>query len=246
MRFFIEFSYKGTYYHGWQVQPNADTVQAVINKALSTILNAKIEVVGAGRTDAGVHARQMFAHFDTNVSIIIPKLIFKLNSFLPADIAVHHLFEVPADASSRFDALSRTYQYHIVQHKNPFLEYAYFVHKPLNIDAMNLACQHLLGTQDFTSFSKVNTDTFTNNCTIMHAAWEQKDKELIFTITADRFLRNMVRAIVGTLLEVGFGKIPPKKLKKIIAQKDRSHAGTSVPAQALFLVEVVYPKHITT
>ena len=244
MRFFIQLSYKGTAYHGWQVQPNANTIQEEINRALSTILNVKIEVMGAGRTDAGVHAKQMFAHFDCNKEFEAKILIQKLNSFLPSDIAVQAIFEVGAEVSSRFDAISRTYEYHIVQHKSPFAPDAYYLHKKLDVDAMNLACKHLLGKQDFSSFSKANTQTFTNNCNVMSAGWVLVDGELIFTIKADRFLRNMVRAIVGTMLEVGIGKIKPDDVKDIIAKKDRCKAGTSVPAHALFLSKIVYPKGI--
>ena len=244
MRFFIELSYKGTSYHGWQVQPNANTVQAEINKALSLILNAKIEVVGAGRTDAGVHAKKMFAHFDFDVQFDFMTTIIKLNSFLPNDIAVRSFCKVKGGASSRFDALSRIYNYNIIQRKSPFKTTAYFVHKVLDVEKMNLACQYLLGKQDFTSFSKSNTQTFTNNCNVMMASWQWQDGELVFNIKADRFLRNMVRAVVGTLLEVGVGKINPEQVKKIIAQHDRSTAGTSVPANALFLSEIEYPKDI--
>jgi tRNA pseudouridine38-40 synthase len=244
MRFFIELSYKGTNYHGWQVQPNANTVQAEINKALSLILNAKIEVSGAGRTDAGVHAKQMFAHFDYDAEFDFHTTIIKLNSFLANDIAVRSFFKVKDEVSSRFDALSRIYHYNIVQQKSPFKKTAYFVHKPLDVKQMNLASQYLLGKQDFTSFSKANTQTFTNNCNVMLASWQWQDGELIFTIKADRFLRNMVRAIVGTLLEVGIGKIKAEQIKEIIAQNDRSMAGTSVPANALFLSEIEYPKDI--
>ncbi|MBT5089518.1 MAG: tRNA pseudouridine(38-40) synthase TruA [Flavobacteriales bacterium] len=244
MRFFIEFSYKGTNYHGWQVQPNANTVQAEINKALSCILNAKIEVAGAGRTDAGVHAKQMFAHFDYDKEFDFHTTITKLNSFLANDIAVRSFFKVKEATSSRFDALSRIYHYNIVQQKNPFKTTAYFVHKPLDVKQMNLACQYLLGKQDFTSFSKANTQTFTNNCNVILANWQWQDEELIFTIKADRFLRNMVRAIVGTLLEVGLGKIKEGQVKEIIAQRDRCMAGASVPANALFLNEIEYPKDI--
>ena len=242
MRFFIELSYEGTNYHGWQVQPNANTVQAEINKALSLILNSKIEVTGAGRTDAGVHARQMFAHFDYDSEFDFYTINIKLNSFLPNDIAVHSFFNVNDDASSRFDALSRIYNYNIVQQKSPFKKNAYFVHTHLNIKQMNLACQSLLGAQDFTSFSKANTQTFTNNCNVIIASWKWQDDELVFTIKADRFLRNMVRAIVGTLLEVGTGKIKAEQLKGIIAQKNRCMAGTSVPANALFLSKIEYPQ----
>ena len=244
MRFFIELSYKGTNYHGWQVQPNVNTVQAEINKALSLILNAKIEVSGAGRTDTGVHAKQMFAHFDYDTEFDFPTTIVKLNSFLANDIAVLTFFKVKDEASSRFDAISRIYHYNIVQQKSPFKTTAYFVHKLLDVNQMNLACQHLLGRQDFTSFSKANTQTFTNNCNVMLASWQWQDGELFFMIKADRFLRNMVRAIVGTLLEVGVGKIKAEEVKEIIAQNDRSMAGTSVPANALFLSNIEYPKDI--
>ena len=242
MRFFIEFSYKGTNYHGWQVQPNANTVQAEINKALSILLNCKIEVIGAGRTDAGVHAKQMYAHFDYNTVFDVPNLIMKLNSFLPNDIAIHAIFQVDDEVSSRFDAISRTYEYHIVQHKSPFAPDAYYLHKKLDVDAMNMACKHLLGKQDFSSFSKANTQTFTNNCNVIFANWKWENDALIFSIKADRFLRNMVRAIVGTLLEVGLGKVMVDDIKEIIETKDRRNAGTSVPGNALFLIEVEYPK----
>lgn len=246
MRFFIELSYKGTNYHGWQEQPNAKTVQAEINRALSTILNTNIEVIGAGRTDTGVHANQMFAHFDCDIDFDIQNLMFKLNSFLPSDIAIKDIFKVKEDANCRFDALSRTYQYHIIQKKDPFNKTAYFLQNDLDIKAMNEACKYIIGKQDFTSFSKVNTQTFTNNCDVMFAQWEVVNTNLIFTIKADRFLRNMVRAIVGTLLDVGFGKIIAADLAKIIAAKDRSKSGVSVPAHALFLTEVKYPNKIRT
>jgi tRNA pseudouridine38-40 synthase len=246
MRFFIELSYKGTNYHGWQEQPNAKTVQAEINRALSTILNTNIEVIGAGRTDTGVHANQMFAHFDCDIDFDIQNLMFKLNSFLASDIAIKDIFKVKEDANCRFDALSRTYQYHIIQKKDPFNKTAYFLQNDLDIKAMNEACKYIIGKQDFTSFSKVNTQTFTNNCDVMFAQWEVVNTNLIFTIKADRFLRNMVRAIVGTLLDVGFGKIIAADLAKIIAAKDRSKSGVSVPAHALFLTEVKYPNKIRT
>ena len=246
MRFFIELSYKGTNYHGWQEQPNANTVQAEINRALSTILNTNIEVIGAGRTDTGVHANQMFAHFDCDIDFDIQNLMFKLNSFLPSDIAIKDIFKVKEDANCRFDALSRTYQYHIIQKKDPFNKTAYFLQNDLDIKAMNEACKYIIGKQDFTSFSKVNTQTFTNNCDVMFAQWEVVNTNLIFTIKADRFLRNMVRAIVGTLLDVGFGKIIAADVAKIIAVKDRSKSGVSVPAHALFLTEVKYPNKIRT
>jgi tRNA pseudouridine38-40 synthase len=240
MRFFIEISYKGTNYHGWQVQPNVNSVQYEINKALSTVLNTKIEVTGAGRTDAGVHAKQMFAHFDYDTEFDVCTLVIKLNSFLKSDIAIRTIFKVRDDASTRFDATSRVYHYNIVQQKSPLRTTAYFVHKPLDVQAMNLACQHLLGQQDFTSFSKANTQTFTNNCNVIFANWEWDSVELIFASKADRFLRSMVRSIVGTLLEVGVGKINPDAIKEIIAKKDRCNAGASVPAYALFSNNLFY------
>lgn len=240
MRFFIELSYKGTNYHGWQIQPNAHTVQAEINNALSTLLNAKIDVMGAGRTDAGVHAKQMFAHFDYQQDLDELQLIKQLNGFLPKDITVHNIKVVADNAHSRFDAISRTYQYYIIHKKDSFNTRAYFLHKDLNIDAMNLACKFLLGKQDFTSFSKVNTQAATNNCNVMLANWKYIERELVFTIQADRFLRNMVRAIVGTLLAVGEGKIIPEQVQEIIAKKDRGEAGRSVPAHALFLSTIEY------
>lgn len=242
MRFFIELSYQGTNYHGWQVQPNANTVQREINKALSVILNDKIEVTGAGRTDTGVHAKQMFAHFDFDSD---PKdLIFKLNGFLPSDIAIHDIFQVKDDANCRFDALERTYKYHIIQNKNPFKSMAYLVKKSLDIEAMNQSCKYIIGQQDFTSFSKLNTQTFTNNCNVMSAKWEVLDDQLVFTIKADRFLRDMVRALVGTLIDIGIGKMASDDMRKIIAAKDRSKSGVSVPAHALFLFRVQYPDDI--
>ena len=244
MRFFIELSYKGTNYHGWQVQPNANTVQHEINKALSAICNNKIEVMGAGRTDAGVHAKQMFAHFDCDIDIDIQNLISRLNSFLPSDIAICDIFKVKESANCRFDAISRTYQYHIIQNKDPFNSASYLFQKYLDIDAMNEACKYIIGKQDYTSFSKVNTQTFTNNCDVKLAEWVVVNNELIFTITADRFLRNMVRAIVGTLIDVGVKKIASDDVVRIISAKDRCKSGVSVPAHALFLIEVLYPSKI--
>jgi len=244
MRFFIELSFNGSNLHGWQIQPNANTIQAELNKALSAILNNVISVVGAGRTDAGVHAKQMFAHFDFEGDLEIEILLTKLNGFLPNNISIHQIFKVDDNAHARFDAISRTYQYYIINEKNPFNKNVYLHYKTLNIDAMNLACKYVLGKQDFTSFSKLHTQTHTNNCDVMIANWQQQENELIFTIKADRFLRNMVRAIVGTLLEVGEGKIIAEKIKEIIAKKDRSEAGISVPAHALFITKIEYPERL--
>ena len=182
----------------------------------------------------------MFAHFDVEIEVEIPLLITKLNGFLPIDIAILNIFKVNEDAHCRFDAISRTYKYYITNKKSPFNSNVYFHYKSLDVDAMNLACKHLLGKQDFTSFSKLNTQTFTNNCNVMIANWDWKGDKLIFTIKADRFLRNMVRAIVGTLLNVGMGKTTAEQVKEIIAKKDRCQAGTSVPACALFLSNIEY------
>lgn len=242
MRYFIEFSYKGTRYHGWQMQPNAATVQQVLTEALQTILREKIELVGAGRTDAGVHAQTMYAHFDTGQAFSMEILVSKLNSYLPADIAVQAFHEVADEAHARFDATSRTYEYHIHTYKNVFNEeLSWYHHKVLDINAMNAAAQILLQYTDFECFSKTHTDVFTFDCEIKEAYWKDLHGHYVFTITANRFLRNMVRAIVGTLVNVGLGKIEIEALHGIIQSKNRGKAGFSVPAQGLFLTKVTYP-----
>ena len=245
-RYFIEISYKGKNYHGWQVQPHAISVQEVLNDCLTKLLKQEVHVIGAGRTDTGVHAKQLFAHFDLVKKVKdVSQFLSRLNSFLPKDIAAKSLLEVGEEAHARFDANARTYEYYVVQQKNPFEEdSAYLVYKPLNIEVMNQSAKRLFEFQDFTSFSKSNTQTITNNCKIMQAYWEKREGLLVFTIQADRFLRNMVRAIVGTLLEVGLGKMTEEEFVKVIESKDRSQAGTSVPAHALYLREVSYPKDI--
>ena len=241
-RYFINISYKGTNYHGWQVQTNAISVQEEINKALSTILQQSISVVGAGRTDTGVHAKELFAHFEASIHFDLKKLQYKLNSFLPDDIAINSIFEVKDDMHARFSATFRTYEYHISTTKNPFLaESAFYFPYNLDIEKMNKAAQEIMKYTDFSCFSKSNTDTFTNDCTITTAFWKRENNHLTFTITANRFLRNMVRAIVGTLLEVGQGKLTTTDVINIINSKNRSEAGQSVPAQGLFLVKVGYP-----
>ena len=245
MRFFIELSYNGKAYHGWQNQPNAISVQEVLEKGLSTILKSDVSIVGAGRTDAGVHASQMFAHFDFEGNMVSNDLAYKLNSYLPKDVSIHKIFEVNTEAHARFDALSRTYHYKISTSKNVFnYDYAYQVQKPLDVDAMNEACKILFEYKDFQCFSKSNTDVKTYNCDIKEASWFVKNNQLIFTITADRFLRNMVRAVVGTMVNIGLGKMKSNDLHDIIKSKDRSKAGFSVPAHGLYLVEVVYPNSI--
>ena len=241
MRYFIELSYKGTNYHGWQIQPDASSVQEEITKALATILQEKILLVGAGRTDAGVHASQMFAHVDT-VKKLSNNYVHKLNAILPNDIVIKSIKEVSDDTHARFDAVSRTYEYKIILGRDPFLlETTWQLHqKNLQIEKMNEAANLLFKYEDFESFSKVKTDVNTFNCSIMKAVWTLEDKHLIFHIKANRFLRNMVRAVVGTLLEVGLGKKTVEDFRKIIESKKRSEAGLSVPAKGLFLTEVCY------
>lgn len=244
-RFFVEINYDGTNYHGWQIQQNAISIQEEINKALSTILQEEILVTGAGRTDTGVHAKQLFAHFDTKAKFDKEKLKFKLNSFLPDDISCLSLNSVHNEAHARFGATARTYEYWICSTKNPFLNNkAYYFSHPLNIDLMNQASQKLLSYTDFSCFCKSNTDTLTNNCDIAFANWEMKNDVLIFTITANRFLRNMVRAIVGTMIEIGQEKITVNELDNIINSKNRNEAGTSAPAHGLYLTQVKYPKEV--
>jgi len=245
LRYFIEIAYNGKNYFGWQCQPNAISVQETLEKALSTILKELIKIVGAGRTDAGVHAKQIFAHFDMLQDWNLLDLVFKLNSLLPNDIAILSIFEVNENAHARFDALNRTYVYRVSLTKNPFsVGYAFQTHHKPNMEVMNEAAKVLLQYKDFQCFSKSKTDVNTYHCTIQIAEWIALENELIFTIKADRFLRNMVRAIVGTLLDVGFGKITIADLHKIIKSKNRSNAGTSVPAEGLYLTKIEYPEKI--
>jgi tRNA pseudouridine38-40 synthase len=249
-RYFIKLAYNGFAYHGWQIQDNtAATVQEVIQNKLSLLLGTPTEIVGCGRTDTGVHAKTYYAHFDnpnTDLVSLEKNLVFKLNKVLPDDISIDEITRVKDNASARFDATSRTYDYLIHRHKNPFLTNAsLYLFGQLNIDLMNEAAQTLLLYEDFTSFSKVNTQTFTNNCEITSAKFiKLNENEYVFKITANRFLRNMVRAIVGTLLEVGKNKITVDEFKKIIESKNRSHAGMSAPAHALYLSEITYPSTI--
>jgi len=245
LRYFIELSYNGKEYHGWQNQPNAITVQQILEEKLSVLLRSKIEVTGAGRTDTGVHASQMFAHFDAEVEIDASDLVYKLNSILPIDIAIHNLFRVKDEAHARFDAISRTYHYKISTTKNVFKnDFAYQLLLPLDIDKMNEACNILNQYKDFQCFSKSHSDVKTYQCDIKFAKWAIENKELKFIITADRFLRNMVRAIVGTMINIGLGKIEVNDLHKIIESKNRSEAGFSVPARGLYLSQIIYPESI--
>ena len=242
MRYFIEISYLGTNYHGWQSQPNAITIQEITENCLSKILNNPVKLVAAGRTDAGVHAKQMYAHFDSDMKINdIKSFEHKINSFLPKDIVVRKLIFVNDNAHARFDALYREYEYHISLKKNPFvIDKAYFFKKSLDIKKMNKCCNIMLQYTNFKSFSKSKTDVKTYDCKIYEAEWMLNENYLIFKIKADRFLRNMVRAIVGTLIEIGLGKITEKEFKLIIEKKDRQLAGFSVPAHALFLKKIDY------
>lgn len=242
MRYFIYFQYNGANYHGWQRQPNGISVQQVLEDAMSTLMRTPIALTGAGRTDAGVHARYMTAHFDTESTLDAEHLTKRLNVYLPADIAVFKIEPVENDLHARFDALSRTYEYHVHTHKDAFINTQSLQVQPnIRFDLMNQAAATLFDYIDFTSFSKLHTDVKTNNCTITHALWTQvSDNRWVFTITANRFLRNMVRAIVGTLLQVGTEKISIDDFKRIIESKDRCQAGTSAPAHALYLTDVKY------
>lgn len=244
-RYFIYLSYNGANYCGWQIQPNGMSVQEMIQDKLSILLRSITSIVGAGRTDAGVHARMMAAHFDTDREIETVDLTDRLNRMLPFDIAIHNIRQVKDDAHARFDAKSRLYRYYTTFEKDPFLHPFFMkLHKGLDIEMMNKCANILFEYKDFTSFSKLHTDVKTNNCDIKIAQWEQNDQGLIFTIKADRFLRNMVRSIVGTLLEAGRGKINEEGIRQIIEAKDRSAAGTSAPAHALFLEEIEYDSDI--
>ncbi|MEN8776395.1 MAG: tRNA pseudouridine(38-40) synthase TruA [Polaribacter sp.] len=241
MRYFIELSYNGKNYHGWQIQPDAISVQEKLNLAVSTILQQKIEVVGAGRTDTGVHASQMFAHFDIDEKLEgdVPH---KLNSILPNDIVVYDVFLVDAEKHARFSAESRSYEYRIWSGRNPFLlDFSWQIHsQKLDIAKMNEAAKLLLEYENFQTFSKVKTEVYTFNCNVTEAYWKQTDDLLTFYISANRFLRNMVRAIVGTLVDVGLHKVSVEDFRQIIESKNRSNAGLSVPAKGLFLTKIKY------
>lgn len=246
-RYFIQLSYNGTRFHGWQVQPNAKSVQEELTKALSTILREEISVTGCGRTDTGVHASYFIAHFNSqNYTLgLNDSFVFKLNRFLPKDIAIQKIIKVNPDAHARFDALSRTYKYYISLQKDPFTQETFTPeNRDLDVRMMNKAAELLFNYIDFTSFSKLHTDVKTNNCVIMEARWTKCKSKLIFTIKADRFLRNMVRAIVGTMIDVGLGKISLEEFAMIIEDKDRGKAGVSAPPQGLFLYDIEYPPSV--
>lgn len=247
MRYFLELAYSGASYNGWQRQPNAPSVQQTLEENLSKLLGATIEIVGAGRTDTGVNASYYVAHFDSVREISDCKdFCYHLNSMLPFDIAVYRVYEVSDSAHARFDAISREYRYHIILGKDPFRKHvAWQYYGTLDVEAMNTAAEHLLINEDFTSFAKLNSNNHTNICHVSHARWERVGEcELVFTIRANRFLRNMVRAIVGTLVDVGRGKITSERFGEIVRARDLSLSSASAPAAGLFLTDVEYPETI--
>lgn len=242
-RYFIKLAYRGALFHGWQIQPNASSVQETIESALAIVLRARISIVGAGRTDTGVNARVMYAHFDYDMPLPDKdRLLVSLNRLVGKDIAIYDIFTVGNDLHARFDATERTYKYFVSFEKTPFLyQLSWFCPNRLNLKDMNLAAEKLLVTDDFSSFAKLHSDAKTNICRVSHAKWTMDgDSMAVFTITADRFLRNMVRAIVGTLVDVGRGKISVEQFGEIIRRKDRCSAGQSMPGDALFLWDVKY------
>lgn len=245
-RYFIQLAYRGTRYHGWQTQPNATTIQETLSEGLSTVLRRPISLTGAGRTDTGVHAMQYFAHFDAEPPLEdLHHARFKANNYLPGDIAIHSIFEVHPRAHARYDAYSREYQYYITREKDPFRQgLAVFYPQELNFQRMNEAAAFLLQYEDFTSFASAHGNATNNLCNLTHAQWEQQGALAVFTIRANRFLRKMVRSIVGTLYEVGRGKITPETFRQIIEQKDRTKAGKSVAPHGLYLTAIRYPERI--
>lgn len=242
-RYFIHLAYNGANYNGWQTQPGLPTVQETLEKALSTLLQQPIAVVGCGRTDTGVHASDFYAHFDLKDFKAPKDLVFKLNNFLPPDIAIFDIFPVADNAHARFDATARTYQYHVSDRRLPFRQgqYCRIYFKP-DIDKMNEAARVLMEYEDFTSFAKLHTQVKTNICHLGKAQWNEVGEEWVFTIRSNRFLRNMVRSVTGTLLDVGRGKLSIEGLREIIEKKDRCAAGVSMPACGLFLTKVEYPE----
>lgn len=246
MRYFLTLAYNGTSFHGWQRQPNATSVQQALEEALTTLLRKPIAITGAGRTDTGVHAKEMMAHFEGDLSLEEEEnLPYLLNRFLKEEIVIYRLDKVKADAHARFDATVRTYEYHLGFQKNPFKQQLYYYfHQPVSVEKMNEAAKILLEYEDFEAFAKTHSDVKTFLCNVTRADWESTAEGAIFTITANRFLRNMVRAIVGTLLEIGTGKIEVVDMHKIIQSKNRGEAGFSVPAAGLYLTKIQYPKSI--
>ena len=249
MRYFLRFAYDGTAFHGSQRQPNGVTVQETMEQALALIFREEVQLTFAGRTDAGVHAREMYAHFDIGDEAMKKereRLVFRLNGILPDSIAIFDIYPVKENAHARFDAIRRTYEYHIIDHKDPFLcKQATRVRPGLDFAAMNESAKLLIGKQDFASFCRTNTDVKTTFCDLTQAEWTELDNgHAVFTISADRFLRNMVRAVVGTLFEVGRGRITKEQFAEVISKHNRCAAGDSAPAEGLFLTHVEYPEDI--
>ncbi len=246
-RYFFEIAYNGTHYNGWQSQRNALGVQTVVERAMTKLLHTSVAIVGSGRTDTGVHCEQQFFHTDLRDIADHKKLVQQLNSFLPKDIAIRSIRRVRPEASARYDATERTYRYQITRVKNPFLqELSWHYFKDVNVDNMNRAASYMVGEHDFECFSKVKTDVNHFICSVRKAKWTEKGDELIFVISANRFLRGMVRAVVGTLLDVGTGKITYQDFVSIIDSRDRRRAGQNVPACGLYLEGVKYPARIYT
>ncbi len=243
-RYFIHLAYHGASFHGWQKQPNAMSVQQLLEEGFSTVLRQQIELTGCGRTDTGVHARDFYAHFDSNIAYsqeFLDQLGFKMNRFFPTSVVIFRIFEVPIDLHARFSAVSRAYRYYLNRQKDPFTtDQAFYLFGNLDVDLMNQACDILKQHRDFSCFSKSNTQTKTNNCIITEAYWNQTDSQLVFFVKADRFLRNMVRAIVGTMIEIGQHKLSLEEFRNVLERKNRSLAGESVPPQGLFLEKVEY------
>ena len=249
MRLFISLSYNGSPFCGWQAQPGGRSVQGELERALTIAFGEPVEVVGAGRTDAGVNARHYIAHFDIHADEVKePKrTVRKINAILPKEICVFDIFSVSPEAHARYDAVSRTYRYYLHTAKDPFARFSYLYTYNLDMEAMNRAAARLLGTRDFTSLEKTGSDNGTSLCTVSEARWERlDDTHLVFTVTANRFLRNMVRAMVGTLLEIGRGRKPESWIDEVLSARDRCSAGQSVPGEALFLDEVRYPYPLQT
>ena len=245
MRYFVKLAYKGTHYHGWQIQANAHTVQAALQDAFGTLLKMPIEITGSGRTDTGVHALEQVAHFDFETGLNEKQLAHQLNGILPKDIVIHNITNVKPEAHARFDATERSYQYVISPIKDPFTnEMSYFFKKEVDISLMNKAATKLIGIKDFQSFSKVKTEVNTFICEVKKAFWKKENEKLVFCVTANRFLRGMVRALVGTLLEVGLGKLSIEAFVGVIESRDRTKAGRAVPPEGLFLTSVRYPENI--
>ncbi|MFN8165017.1 MAG: tRNA pseudouridine(38-40) synthase TruA [Bacteroidia bacterium] len=242
MRYFLRIAFNGSAFHGWQIQQNANTVQAEINRALKVLLKSDTETTGCGRTDTGVHARKFYLHFDTDALIDSAEFLHSLNAILPPSIAAYSVFSVDTTSHARFGATEREYHYHLYFEKDPFKgDRAVYQSRIPDLEAMNKLIPVLMANTDFSCFSKSSTQTFTNNCVIKSAEWKWIGNEMVFRISADRFLRNMVRAIVGTMLEAGYGKLSEAGFKEILESKNRSEAGTSVPAHGLYLTDIHYP-----